>query len=86
MKLPLIKLYDFNRSKPKVQVLGIDENLQWDECDLEGLPPERLPGGMTDMGKIPKGQWDNLPTMFKATNGKEYSINDIIVLGGWKDE
>ena len=82
MKLPLIKLYDFNRSKPKVQVLGIDEKLQWDECDLTGLPPERTGISMTDMGKIPKGQWDNLPTRFKATNGKEYSINDIIVLGG----
>ena len=82
MKLPLIKLYDFNRSKPKVQVLGIDENLQWDECDLEGLPPERVGVSMTNMGTISKGQWDNLPTMFKATNGKEYSINDIIVLGG----
>tara|TARA_R110001583_G_scaffold835_6_gene7686 strand:+ start:895 stop:1146 length:252 start_codon:yes stop_codon:yes gene_type:complete len=82
MKLPLIKLYDFNRCKPTVQVKGVDRKLQWDECNLEGLPPERLPGSMTDCGKIPKGQWDSLPTTFKATDGEEYPIEDIIVLGG----
>lgn len=54
-----------------------DEWIQWDYCDLEGLPPEREKGSMTDMGKIPKGQWDNLPTTFTATNDKEYKIEDI---------
>ena len=81
MKFPLIKLYDFNRCKPTVQVEGVKGELQWDECNLKGLPPERLPGSMVDHGKIPKGQWDNLPKMFKATDGKEYPIEDIIVLG-----
>ena len=81
MKLPLIKLYDFNRSKPKVQLQGVSEKLQWDECDLTGLPPYRENVSMTSMGTIPKGQWDNLPTMFKATDGKEYPIEDIMVLG-----
>ena len=80
MKFPLIKLYDFNVSKPAVEVEGVGE-LQWDECDLTGLPPYRLPGSTTDMGKIPKGQWDNLPEKFTATDGKEYLIEDIIVLG-----
>tara|TARA_R110000824_G_scaffold60492_3_gene161652 strand:+ start:2905 stop:3150 length:246 start_codon:yes stop_codon:yes gene_type:complete len=80
MKFPLTQLYKFNRSKPTVQVQDVEEELQWDECDLTGLPPERLPGSITDHGKIPKGQWDNLPKMFKATNGNEYSIEGIIML------
>ena len=77
MNFPLIQLYSMNRSKPIVEVLGVDGELQWDYCDLEGLPPMRLPGSMTDMGKIPKGQWDNLPEKFTATDGKEYKIGDI---------
>ena len=81
MKFPLIKLYDFNISKPNVEVEGVEGKLQWDECDLTGLPPYRIGVTMTDMGKIPKGQYDNLPKMFKATDGKEYPIEDIIVLG-----
>ena len=81
MKFPLIQLYVFNRSKPIVSVRGIEGKLQWDDCDLTGLPPERIEPTMTDHGKIPKGQYDNLPKMFKATDGKEYLIEDIIVLG-----
>ena len=61
-----------------MKLYGIDGWLQWDTCDLEGLPPERLPGGITDMGKIPKGQWDNLPKTFRDTNGGEYLIEHII--------
>ncbi len=80
MRFPLSQLYSMNRSKPIVELEGIDGTLQWDTCDLEGLPPERLPGSMTDMGKIPKGQYDNLPEMFTATNGKEYKIEDIHTL------
>ena len=82
MKFPLIQLYIFNKSKPIVSVRGIEGKLQWDDCDLTGLPPERIEPTVTDHGKIPKGQWDNLPKMFKATDGKEYPIEDIIVLGG----
>ena len=81
MKFPLIQLYVFNRSKPIVSVRGIEGKLQWNDCDLTGLPPERLNPSATGYGKIPKGQWDNLPKMFKATDGKEYPIEDIIVLG-----
>ena len=80
MRFPLSSLYSMNRTKPLVQVDDTDEYIQWDYCDLEGLPPERLPGSMTDMGKIPKGQYDNLPEMFTATNGKEYKIEDIHTL------
>ena len=81
MKFPLLQLYVFNRSKPTVEVRDVEGKLQWDECDLTGLPPERENPTPTDHGKIPKGQWDNLPKMFKATDGKEYKIEDIIVLG-----
>ena len=35
---------------------------------------------MTDMGKLPKGQYDNLPEIFTATDGKEYKIEDIHTL------
>jgi len=55
-----------NHSKPLVKLYGIDGWLQWDTCDLEGLPPEREPGSIHDMGKIPKGQRENLPKMFIA--------------------
>ena len=81
MKFPLTQLYMLNRSKPMVQLRSVDEKLQWDDCDLTGLPPERENVSMTSMGTIPKGQYDNLPKMFKATDGKEYPIEDIIVLG-----
>ena len=80
MIFSLTQLYLTNRSKPLVLVDDTDEWIQWDYCDLEGLPPERLPGSMTNMGKIPKGQWDNLPKKFTATNGKEYNIEDIHTL------
>ena len=81
MKFPLVQLYAFNRCKPNIVVKGIEGELQWDECDLTGLPLERTGGSMTDHGKIPKGQYDNLPKMFRATDGKEYPIEDIVMLG-----
>jgi hypothetical protein len=81
MKFPLLQLYVLNRSKPMVELRGIEEKVQWDECDLTGLPPERENISMTNMGTIPKGQWDNLPEKFTATDGVEYPIEDIRVLG-----
>ena len=80
MKFPLIQLYVFNRSKPIVSVRGIEEKLQWDDCDLTELPPERLNPSVTDHGKIPKGQYDNLPKTFYATNGGQYFIGNIHTL------
>ena len=81
MKFPLVQLYAFNRCKPNIVVRGIEGELQWDKCDLTGLPPERISPSVTDHGKIPKGQYDNLPKMFRATDGKEYPIEDIVMLG-----
>ena len=71
-----------NRTKPVVEVEGIDGNLQWDYCDLKGLPDEIVPGTktMTHMGVIPKGQYDNLPKTFYATNGGQYIIENITSL------
>ena len=77
MRFPLGQLHRLNYSKPLVRVDDTDEYIQWDYCDLEGLPPERVNVTMTDMGKIPKGQYDNLPTTFRATNGGEYIIANI---------
>ena len=80
MRFPLIQLYTLNRTKPIVEVEGIDGELQWDYCNLEGLPPERVGATMTNMGKVSKGQYDNLPETFYATNGGEYIIDNIITL------
>ena len=82
MDFPLIQLYSMNRSKPTIEVEGIDGTLQWDTCDLEGLPDEIVPGTktMTHMGVIPKGQYDNLPKTFYATNGGQYVIANIHTL------
>jgi|TARA_A100001011_G_scaffold46972_1_gene44401 hypothetical protein len=75
MKFLLLQLYQMNRSKP---IVGIDiTEVQWDTCNLEGLPPERERGSMTDHGKIPRGQRENLPETFIDTDGNEHRIEDI---------
>ena len=82
INFPLDTLYQLNRGKPFVEVEGIDGDIQWDECDLSGLPPERIGVSYTSQGKPPKGQWDNLPKTFKAMNGGEYFIDHIITIRG----
>jgi hypothetical protein len=77
MRFPLLQLYQMNRSHPLVQVDDSDEWIQWESCNLDGLPPEREPGSMTNHGKIPQGQYDNLPEVFIDTNGTEHRIEDI---------
>ena len=77
MRFPLLQLYQLNRSKPLVKIGESDEWVQWDTCDLEGLPPERDGGSMTDHGKIPRGQYEDLPETFIAMDGKEYLIGRI---------
>ena len=77
MRFPLLQLYQLNRSKPLVKVGESDEWVQWDTCDLEGLPAERDGGSMTDHGKIPRGQYEDLPETFIAMDGKEYLIGRI---------
>ena len=77
MRFPLLQLYSMNRSQPLVKVDDSDEWIQWKSCNLDGLPPEREPGSMTNHGKIPQGQYDNLPEVFIDTNGTEHRIEDI---------
>ena len=77
MRFPLLQLHVMNRSKP---IVGIDiTEVQWDYCDLEGLPPEREAGtvSMVNHGKIPRGQYENLPEVFVDTDGNEHRIEDI---------
>ena len=80
MKFPLHQLYGLNKSKPMVEVEGVEGELQWDYCDLEGLPPRREKGSMTDHGAIPRGQYENLPETFVDMKGNEYKIEDIHTL------
>ena len=77
MRQTLVQLYQLNRTQPLVQVGESDEWIQWKSCNLDGLPPEREPGSMTNHGKIPQGQYDNLPDKFTAMDGKEYLIGRI---------
>ena len=80
MRFPLIQLYELNKTKPLVEVSGVEGELQWDYCDLEGLPPRREKGSMTDHGAIPRGQYENLPETFVDMKGNEYKIEDIHTL------
>ena len=80
MRFPLIQLYELNNTKPLVEVSGVEGELQWDYCDLEGLPPRREKGSMTDHGAIPRGQYENLPETFVDMKGNEYKIENIHTL------
>ena len=81
MRFPLIQLYVMNRSKPIVEVnhWDRDKEVQWDYCNLDGLPPEREAGtvSMVNHGKIPRGQYENLPEVFVDTEGNKHFIKDI---------
>ena len=80
MRFPLIQLYELNNTKPLVEVSGVEGELQWDYCDLEGLPPLRERGSMNDHGAVPKGQYNDLPETFVDMKGNEYKIEDIHTL------
>ena len=80
MKFPLTSLYGLNDSKPMVEVEGVEGELQWDYCDLEGLPPLRERGSMNDHGAVPKGQYNDLPETFVDMKGNEYKIENIHTL------
>ena len=84
MKFPLHHLYGLNKSKPMVEVEGVEGELQCDFCDLEGLPPLREQCSMNDHGAVPKGQYNDLPETFIDTNGKEHKLEDIEAM--WSSE
>ena len=79
MRFPLIQLYVMNRSKPIVEVnhWDRDKEVQWDYCNLDGLPPEREGVSMVNHGSIPRGQYEDLPEVFTDTDGNEHRIEDI---------
>ena len=78
MKITLAQRHLFNDSKPIMEIKGLDGKVQWDECDLSNSPPYRLKGSMTAHGKFPTYKYEELPTVFKDTNGDEHNIDDII--------
>ena len=77
MKITLAQRHLFNDSKPIMEIKGLDEKVQWDECDLSNSPPYRLPGTMTAHGKFPTYKYEELPETFTDTNGDEHNIDDI---------
>ena len=84
MRFSLWQLYNMNESKPYVMVTGIDDEieLQWDYCDMEGLPPKRTGITMTDNGKISIVPYEELPKTFYAKSGGEYFIEHIHAVMG----
>ena len=78
MRITLAQRHIFNESKPIMEIKGLDERVQWDECDLSDSPPYRLPGSMTAHGKFPRYDYEELPKTFKDTNGNEHNVDDII--------
>ncbi len=78
MKITLAQRHLFNGSQPMVQILGMEEWVQWSECDLSDSPPYRLKGTMNAHGKFPTYKYEELPTKFKDTNGNEHEIENII--------
>ena len=76
MKIILGQRHLFNKSKPMCQ---LGENwVQWDKCDLSDSPPYRLRSTMNAHGKFPPYNYDELPTVFTSSNGKEYPIDEIV--------
>ena len=88
MVFTLWQLYKMNENKPFVRVTGIDDEieLQWDYCDLEGLPPKRTGISMTNNGKISTVPHEELPKTFCATRGGEYIIEHIHTVMGSRPE
>ena len=76
MRFTLWQLYKMNKSKPYVEVTGIDDEmeLQWDYCDMEGLPPKRTGTTMTDHGRVSTVPYEELPKIFYAKSGGKYFI------------
>ena len=81
-------LYKMNENKPFVRVTGIDDDieLQWDYCDMEGLPPKRTGMSFHNNGKISTVPHEELPKTFFATRGGEYFIEHIHTVMGRKPE
>ena len=75
MKFTLSQLYTNNKTKPFVNI--VNTNIQWDECNLEGMPDKITGTSYHNMGKTSKVPYEELPKTFKAIDGGEYSIENI---------
>ena len=82
MKYTLSQLYTNNKTKPFVNVTDIDTDIQWDKCNLEGMPDRVTGTSYHNMGKTSKVPYDELPKTFLAIDGTEYLIEDIHSIWG----
>lgn len=82
MKYTLSQLYTNNKTKPFVNVMDVDVDIQWDECNLEGMPDKVTGTSYHNMGKTSKVPYDELPKTFLAIDGNEYLIEDIHTIWG----
>tara|TARA_R100001377_G_scaffold32182_1_gene17574 strand:+ start:268 stop:516 length:249 start_codon:yes stop_codon:yes gene_type:complete len=77
MKFTLSQLYTNNDRKPFIKVGGDDIDLQWDNCNLEGMPAKITGASFHNNGKTSIVPHEELPKKFKAIDGNEYFIEDI---------
>ena len=84
MKFTLSQLYTYNVQKPFIKVVDVDKDLQWNECDLTGMPSKRTGASFHDMGKTSVVPYDELPKTFKTIDGDEYRIENIHMVWGGK--
>ena len=82
MKFTLSQLYTYNMRKPFIKVVGVDRDLQWNECDLTGMPSKKTGASFHNMGKTSAVPFDELTKTFLAIDGDEYLIEDIHTIWG----
>ena len=82
MKFTLSQLYTNNKTKPFVNIMDIDADIQWGECNLDDMPDRVTGTSYHNMGKTSKVTYEELPNTFKATDGTEYLIEDIHTIWG----
>jgi len=80
MKFTLSQLYTYNKTKPFVNI--VNTVIQWDKCNLEGMPDKVTGTSYHNMGKASKVVYDKLPKTFLAIDGNEYLIEDIHTIWG----
>jgi len=80
MKFTLSQLYGYNETKPFVNLPSGE--IQWDVCDLTGLP-ERVTGqSYHSMGKTSRVPPGELPETFTGMDGSQYAMADIEAIWG----
>ena len=80
MQFTLSQLYTYNKTKPFVNI--VNTVIQWDKCNLEGMPDKVTGTSYHNMGKTSKVPYDELPKTFLAIDGTEYLIEDIHTIWG----